>query len=77
MRRIITWGAATLAITGIEALRIHDEVEALQILEHHRQLVPATFLVVVAFALTTSTFVQWHQFLGGGSLPSAADRRLR
>jgi len=77
MRRIIAWRAATLAITGIEALRIHDEVEALQILEHHRQLVSATFFVVVAFAFTTSTFVQRHQLFGSGSLPPVADRRLR
>ena len=71
---IVSGWATALTIAGIEALRIYDELEALQILEHHRQLVPATFLVVVTLTPAAPALVQWHQFLGSGSLSSTTSR---
>ncbi|TGZ32524.1 hypothetical protein DBV15_05370 [Temnothorax longispinosus] len=64
VRRVVAGRATALAVAGVEALRVHDELEALQVLEHHRQLVPAALLVVVALALAASALVQRHQLLG-------------
>lgn len=75
VRWVVAGRATTLAIAGVEAFRVHDELEALQVLKHHRQLVPAALLVVVALAFATPPLVQRHQLLGGGSLPSAAGLR--
>lgn len=75
VRRVVARRATTLAIAGVEAFRVHNKLEALQVLEHHRQLVPAALLVVVALALATPALVQRHQLLGGGSLSPAAGLR--
>lgn len=72
MRRVVAGRATALAVAGVEAFRIHDKLEVLQVLEHHRQLVPAALLVVVTLALAAPALVQWQQLLGGGPLPSAA-----
>lgn len=76
VRWVVAGRATTLAIAGVEAFRVHNKLEALQVLEHHRQLMPAALLVVVALAFATPPLVQRHQFLGGGSLsPFAAGLR--
>lgn len=69
MRRVVAGRATALAVAGVEALREDDELEALEVLEHHRELVPAALLVVVTLALAAPALVQRHQFLRGGSLP--------
>lgn len=71
MRWIVAGRATALAVSGVEAFRIHNEFEAFQVLEHHRQFVPAALLVIVALALATPSLMQLHQLLGGGSLSSA------
>lgn len=77
VRRIVTGRATALAVASVEALRVHDELEALQVLKHDRQLVPATLFVVVALALATPALVQRHQLLGSGPLPPATGLRRR
>lgn len=75
VRRVVAGRATALAVAGVEALRVHDELEALQVLEHHRQLVPAALLVVVALALAAPALVQRHQLLWSGSLSPAPELR--
>jgi len=68
MRRIVTGRATAFAISGIEAFWKHNKIETFQVLEHHRQFVPAALLIIVALALATPSLVQRHYLLGGGSL---------
>lgn len=72
VRRVVAGRATALAVAGVEALRVDDELEALEVLEHHRELVPAALLVVVALALAAPALVQRHQLLRGGPLPPGA-----
>jgi len=74
IRRIVARRTTTLAVASVEALREHDELEALQILEHHRHLVPAALFIIVALALATPALVQRQQFVEDGSLPPARAR---
>lgn len=74
---IVPGRTTTLTVAGVEALRVYDEFETLQVLEHHRQLVPAAFLVVVTLAPAAPALVQRHQFLGSGPLPSTTSRLQR
>lgn len=71
MRRIVAGRATALAVSGVEAFRKHNEFEALQVLEHHCQFVPAALLVIVALALATPSLVKGHQLLGRRSLSPA------
>lgn len=71
MRRIVAGRATALAVSGVEAFREHNEFEALQVLEHDCQFVPAALLVIVALALATPSLVKGHQLLGRRSLSPA------